>query len=149
MYMPKQYDAVRCQVTQAQFSVKNTGSDGSFDLTVSGDAAAWVDVAPSVAVAQGETKQVTAFVSVPCDAAAGEHPFTITAVGATTDSRTASVTIQGAAVSMFNTNISDLLVLIVLVVVLAVLVFKRDDVLAYFRHNMSKNGEEEKFCRPI
>ncbi|MCX6820843.1 MAG: hypothetical protein NT016_02755 [Candidatus Aenigmarchaeota archaeon] len=147
MYMPKQYDAARCQVTQAQFSVKNTGSDGSFDLKVSGDAAAWVEVAPSVAVAQGETKQVTAFVSVPCDAAAGEHSFTITAVGATMDSRTTSVTIQ--SISMFNTQLSDIFVLLVLVVIVAALVFKRDDVLAYFKHNMSKNGKEEKFCKPI
>lgn len=144
VYLRSQYDVAGCEATDVQFSIKNAGAAGSFDLKVSGDAAEWVDVVPSVAVAAGETKQVTAYVSVPCGAAAGEHAFTITATGAATDSRTTKVNVQAAA-GMFNTQLSDLFGLIVVVVILAAAALKRDELLAYLKRGMGKKTAEEKF----
>lgn len=143
VYMRSQYDLAGCEATDVQFSVKNTGAAGSFDLAVSGDAAEWVDVAPSVAVAAGETKQVTAYVSVPCDASAGEHAFTLTATGAATDSRTTSVVVKSAG--MFNTQLSELLWLTAVVVVLAAATLKRDQIFAYARRAAGKKSAEERF----
>jgi len=147
IFMKSKYDVERCGETEAWFSVKNSGESGSFDIKVEGSAADWVEVVPSVAVAKGETKQVTAFVSVPCGASAGEHTFTITAVGGTTDSRTAAINVR--AEGLFNTQLSDLFGLVIVVVVLAGVVLKRDAILAYARRSGVRKSAEERFDKPL
>ncbi|MFH1622971.1 MAG: hypothetical protein ABIA12_00410 [Candidatus Aenigmatarchaeota archaeon] len=143
VFLRTTYEAERCEVTDAQFSIKNSGEAGSFELKVSGEVAVWVDVVPSVTIGKGETKQVTAFVSVPCDAASGEHAFTITASGKTTDSRTATVDVRSAG--MFNTQLSDLFGMALAAVVIAAAVMKRDALLAYARRGGSKKHADERF----
>jgi len=143
IFMKSRYDVERCGETEAWFSVKNSGEAGSFDIKVEGSAADWIEVVPSVAVAKGETKQVTAFVSVPCGASAGEHTFTITAAGGTTDSRTAAINVQ--SVGLFNTQLSDLFGLLVVAVILAGVVLKRDALLAYVRRGGMRKSADERF----
>jgi len=117
VFMSPKYNLDSCKPSSIEFSIKNNGEADSFDIKASGEAADWVSVAPIVSVDKDETKSVTAFISVPCDAAPGEHDFTITASGKTTDIRSGIINVREQGGIFSISPATDLLILAVVAAV--------------------------------
>lgn len=126
IFMRTQYELERCKLSSFTFTVRNKGETDTFDIKAGGDSADWIDVVPSATIEKGETKVITAYVSVPCDARAGEHEFKITASSKTSDLRTSTIKIPEER-GLFTKNLTNDLIIIaviIIVFVLAIVVYK-------------------------
>lgn len=126
IFMRMRYEMEKCKLSSFTFTVRNSGETDTFSIETRGNAASWIEMPPSVTIERGETKVITAYASVPCDARAGEHEFTITTSSKTTDSRVGVIKIaeeQGLLTTTF-TNYLAMLVIIFVVFVAAFAVFK-------------------------
>jgi len=122
IFMRTQYEMEKCKLSSFTFTVRNEGESDIFSIDAGGDVASWIDVAPSVTIGRGETKVITAYASVPCDATAGAHEFTITASSKTTDSRVGVINIPEKQ-GMFTTNLTNYLMIVVVIFVVFVAAF--------------------------
>ena len=126
VFMRTNYEMEKCGLSSFTFTIHNKGEADTFSIDVGGDAAGWIDVVPTASIGKGETKAITAYASIPCSAAAGEHEFTITASGKTSDSRVGVVKIAEKQ-GLFNTRPADDLAIAALIIVsfaLAVVFFR-------------------------
>lgn len=127
IYMPTSYEMDKCSVSSFTFTVKNKGESDSFDLDVSGEIKDWVDMPSSVSIDDGETKTVTAYVSVPCEASSGDYTFVVSGSSKTTDSVTAVVEIPDeSGIFRMDSDYGFLLALLVFAVfVVAIFAYKQ------------------------
>lgn len=128
VFTETEYEMGRGDVVALHFSVQNSGGDDTFEVSVSGDAAGWVDVPEMVEIAEGETKHITAYAAVPIDAEPGMHEFTITATAKGSDSAISFIRIMGQQRGgMFALDFlgSLMLLLVVVAILLVVLWFRK------------------------
>jgi hypothetical protein len=88
-----EYVVYRCEKNKLKFDIINTGeARDSFDISFSGSAARWIRPVSSVSIDPWETRTVTFYASVPCDAE-GEFDLTVSAADGSKDSATTSLSV--------------------------------------------------------
>ena len=101
-----------------------------------------MDVAPTTTVGKEETKAITAYASVPCDAATGEHEFTITASSKTSDSQIAVIKIPTKQGLFTTSPTNDLMIVVVVFVVFVVAIGVFKDRLGWSTFGSLKKGSK-------
>ena len=88
----KEYRVEECKLEAITLYVMNVGEvEDTFTLNVSGPGAGWITGIPqTIVLSPGEKKNITAYVSVPCDTSEGYYPFTVTAQNSQTYSITSN-----------------------------------------------------------
>jgi hypothetical protein len=126
VFTEAEYEIKRGDVVALHFSVQNNGGSDTFDMSVGGEAADWVDVPEMVDIAEGDTKHITAYAVVPIDAEPGMHEFTITATAKESDSAISFIRIMGQQGGLFSLDfIGSLMLLLVVVAILVVVLWFR------------------------
>ena len=128
VFMQTKYEMGREDISSLEFSIKNDGEIDTFEITVEGEAADWVDVPDMVEVDEGETKRITAYASVPSSAKPGLYEFTITASGKTSDSATSFMEIGRNGGIFALTPLRDLFLVVFVIFVFVLAIWFRDRV---------------------
>jgi hypothetical protein len=126
VFMQTSYEMRRGELSSMLFSIQNEGDADTFEITVSGEAAGWVDTPQLVHVGEGETKEITAYATVPSNAETGMHEFTITASAKTSDSAVGFIGIEkrGSGIFALDPLTDLLLVMVVIAIVVGAIWFR-------------------------
>lgn len=133
IFMRTQYEMEKCKLSSFTFTIRNDGETDTFSIETSGDVASWIETAPTATIERGETKTITAYASVPCDASTGDHEFTITASSKTSDSRVGVIKVPSKQGLFTTTPENDLMIVLVIIIVFVFAV-------SFFKQGFSEIG---------
>lgn len=128
VFVRPSYEMGKCELTSFTFSVQNNGQSDTFVIKAEGNAADWIDIPQIVEIDKGETKSVTGYASIPCDATSGMHDFTVTASAKTSDSTKSFIKVEKPTGLFILSPFTDLLLVVVVIVIFVVVIWYRDKI---------------------